>query len=136
MIFTESFYFFVLLFLKALKLIFYLGCYKEYESNLQMPWSEWILFFGYLLASVSSFQKSWYDTRFSLILCIAFKEDISGEYLNKKYSMASKVKVTRKGRLRIRSKSKRVPTAYDLVYLEKSPDYCKRNITIGSTGNI
>ena len=57
-----------------------------------------------------------------------------GDYLQKKYKTAAKVKVTRKGRLRVRRGSTRVPTANDLVYFERSPDYCTRNDSIGSTG--
>ncbi len=57
-----------------------------------------------------------------------------GDLIVKKYKGASRVKVARNGRLRIRRRTDKVPTANDLIYLERSPDYCHRNDTIGTTG--
>ena len=44
------------------------------------------------------------------------------------------VKVTRRGRLRVRNGRDTIPTANDLVYLSQSPDYCQANATIGTLG--
>jgi len=57
-----------------------------------------------------------------------------GDYLQEKYNVATKVKSTRSGRLRIHKKSVRIPTANDLVFMKNSPDYCHSNHTIGSLG--
>ena len=57
-----------------------------------------------------------------------------GDALEKKYDDATRVKTTRSGRLRVRRKVAIVPTANDLVFLERSPNYCHANDTIGSLG--
>ena len=54
--------------------------------------------------------------------------------LKDKYDGASKVRVTRRGKLRVRNRSYRQPTADDLVYIRESPDYCRKNTTLGSSG--
>ncbi|KAF0298754.1 Protein Wnt-5b [Amphibalanus amphitrite] len=62
----------------------------------------------------------------------AFRE--VGDMLKDKYDGATKVRVTRRSKLRVRNKSYRQPTADDLVYIRESPDYCRRNATLGSSG--
>ena len=57
-----------------------------------------------------------------------------GDHLQEKYGRSTRVKTTRQGRLRVRRKAKNVPTANDLVFLERSPNYCHANDTIGSLG--
>ena len=57
-----------------------------------------------------------------------------GDHLEEKYGRSTRVKTTRAGRLRVRRKAKNVPTANDLVFLERSPNYCHANDTIGSLG--
>ena len=57
-----------------------------------------------------------------------------GDHLEEKYGRSTRVKTTRSGRLRVRRKAKNVPTANDLVFLERSPNYCHANDTIGSLG--
>ena len=54
--------------------------------------------------------------------------------LEKKYDAATRVKTTRSGRLRVKRKVNNVPTANDLVFLNRSPNYCHANDTIGSLG--
>merc|ERR550525_323361 len=57
-----------------------------------------------------------------------------GDYLREKYDTSTMVKVTRRGRLRVRNGRDTIPTANDLVYLSQSPDYCQANATIGTLG--
>ncbi len=62
-----------------------------------------------------------------------------GDYLKDKYKASTKVRVTKRGRLRVRVKAKAakerpIPTANDLVFLKRSPDYCHANETIGTLG--
>lgn len=57
-----------------------------------------------------------------------------GLLLKGKYSNATKVKVTRRGRLQITNRNHVLPTAEDLVFLADSPDYCTRNKSTGSLG--
>merc|ERR1719433_2133450 len=57
-----------------------------------------------------------------------------GDHLEKRYDDATRVKTTRQGRLRVRRKVNNVPTANDLVFLHRSPNYCHANDTIGSLG--
>jgi len=57
-----------------------------------------------------------------------------GDYLREKYDTSTMVKVTRRGRLRVRNGRDTIPTANDLVYLGQSPDYCQANATIGTLG--
>ncbi|KAL1513967.1 hypothetical protein ABEB36_003301 [Hypothenemus hampei] len=57
-----------------------------------------------------------------------------GDYLRDKYDGATEVRVNRRGRLQLKDPQIQIPTAYDLVYLEDSPDYCVRNDVTGSLG--
>merc|ERR1712083_143204 len=59
-----------------------------------------------------------------------------GDHLQDKYGDATRVKTTRSGRLRVRRKASNIPipTANDLVFLHRSPNYCHHNDTIGSLG--
>lgn len=57
-----------------------------------------------------------------------------GDALQDKYGDATRVKTTRSGRLRVRRKANIIPTANDLVFLDRSPNYCHHNDTIGSLG--
>ena len=57
-----------------------------------------------------------------------------GDHLQDKYGDATRVKTTRSGRLRVRRKASNIPTANDLVFLHRSPNYCHVNDTIGSLG--
>ena len=55
-----------------------------------------------------------------------------GDLLKEKYDEATEVRINRRGKLQVKSRSKRqspsyagkVPTADDLVFVETSPDYC------------
>ncbi|XP_037093088.1 protein Wnt-5b-like [Pollicipes pollicipes] len=62
----------------------------------------------------------------------AFRE--VGDLLKDKYDGATEVQVTRRGRLRVRYRGYKRPTANDLVYIQESPDYCRKNTTVGSSG--
>ena len=44
------------------------------------------------------------------------------------------MKTTKKGRLKVKRRNTNIPTANDLVFLQKSPNYCHQNGTIGSMG--
>ncbi|XP_066262326.1 protein Wnt-5b-like [Euwallacea similis] len=72
----------------------------------------------------------------SLITCwqqlASFRE--IGDYLRDKYDGATEVRVNRRGRLQLKDPQITIPTAYDLVYLEDSPDYCVRNDVKGTLG--
>ena len=57
-----------------------------------------------------------------------------GDHLEEKYGMATRVKTTRKGRLKVKRRNVVIPTANDLVFLERSPSYCHLNETIGTLG--
>lgn len=57
-----------------------------------------------------------------------------GDFLQEKYGIATKVKPTKKGRLKLHKPDQKVPTANDLVFIKSSPDYCHHNHTIGSLG--
>ena len=59
-----------------------------------------------------------------------------GDHLQDKYGLATRVKTTRSGRLRVRRKASNIPTANDLVFLHRSPNYCHVNGTIGSLGEF
>ena len=56
--------------------------------------------------------------------------------MREKYDTSTMVKVTRRGRLRVRNGRDTIPTANDLVYLSQSPDYCQANATIGTLGKL
>ncbi|CAH1365022.1 protein Wnt-5b-like [Tenebrio molitor] len=72
----------------------------------------------------------------SLITCwqqlATFRE--IGNFLRDKYDGATEVRVNRRGRLQLRDTRFRLPTAYDLVYMEDSPNYCVRDERLGSLG--
>ncbi|XP_041971621.1 protein Wnt-5b-like [Aricia agestis] len=73
----------------------------------------------------------------SLITCwqqVATIREI-GDYLKDKYEVATEVRVSRRGKLRLPS-PRALPTAQDLVYLEPSPDYCAPDATLGSPGTV
>lgn len=57
-----------------------------------------------------------------------------GDFLQERYGAATKVKPTKKGRLKLHKPDQKVPTANDLVFIKSSPDYCHHNTTIGSLG--
>lgn len=59
---------------------------------------------------------------------------VVGDFLQKRYKAATRVKITRRGRLRVKSTRADIPTATDLVYLEPSPDYCIKNDSLGTFG--
>ncbi|CAH2242234.1 jg25167 [Pararge aegeria aegeria] len=59
-----------------------------------------------------------------------------GDYLREKYEGATEVKVSRRGKLRLSNPNYSLPTAQDLVYLEESPNYCIRNISLGAPGTM
>ena len=74
-----------------------------------------------------------------MILNGKFKNDINqhfllGDHLEEKYGAATRVKTTRRGRLKVKRKDAKIPTANELVFLKRSPDYCHQNGTIGSLG--
>lgn len=57
-----------------------------------------------------------------------------GDIVKDKYDGATEVKINRRGRLQVKYSQFNIPTANDLVYLNDSPDYCKKNRTLGSSG--
>eukprot|EP00096_Caligus_rogercresseyi_P009288 TRINITY_DN3127_c0_g1_i1.p1 TRINITY_DN3127_c0_g1~~TRINITY_DN3127_c0_g1_i1.p1 ORF type:complete len:372 (-),score=61.81 TRINITY_DN3127_c0_g1_i1:317-1432(-) len=57
-----------------------------------------------------------------------------GDYLQEKYKLATKVRSTRHGRLKVRKRSGPVPTANELIFIDQSPNYCHPNSTTGSLG--
>ncbi|XP_040566218.1 protein Wnt-5b [Lepeophtheirus salmonis] len=57
-----------------------------------------------------------------------------GDYLQDKYKIATKVRSTRQGRLKVRKRSGIIPTANDLIFIDQSPNYCHPNSTTGSLG--
>lgn len=59
-----------------------------------------------------------------------------GDQLKDKYDGATEVKINRRGKLQVKHPHFNVPTGEDLVYLLESPDYCKRNTTVGSLGKV
>lgn len=59
---------------------------------------------------------------------------VAGDYLRDKYDGATEVRANRRGKLQIRDRRFSLPTANDLVYIEESPNYCLRNISLGSLG--
>jgi len=58
----------------------------------------------------------------------------TGDYLKGRYDKATQVKLSRKRRLKVKKRSARVPTVYDLVYLDPSPNYCVKNESVGVHG--
>jgi len=62
----------------------------------------------------------------------AFRE--VGDILKDKYDGATEVRVARRGKLRARYRRYKRPTTDDLVYIQESPDYCRKNTTLGSSG--
>lgn len=59
-----------------------------------------------------------------------------GDHLQDRYDGATFVKPTKRGRLKVKKDSENIPTANDLVFLKKSPDYCHANPSIGSLGRL
>jgi hypothetical protein len=59
---------------------------------------------------------------------------VAGDYIKDKYDGATEVRVNRRGRLQIRDPRFNKPTANDLVYIDDSPNYCVRNLSVGSLG--
>jgi hypothetical protein len=58
----------------------------------------------------------------------------TGDYIKEKYDSATEVRVSRRGRLQLRDPRFTLPTASDLVYLDDSPNYCIRDMSVGSLG--
>ncbi|XP_052123987.1 protein Wnt-5b-like [Frankliniella occidentalis] len=58
----------------------------------------------------------------------------TGDYIKEKYDSATEVRVSRRGRLQLRDPRYTLPTASDLVYLDDSPNYCVRDMSVGSLG--
>ena len=59
---------------------------------------------------------------------------VLGDLLKEKYDGATEVTINRRGKLQVRYAQYNVPTAEDIIYMEDSPNYCNRNITVGSVG--
>ena len=59
---------------------------------------------------------------------------VAGDYIKDKYDGATEVRVNRRGRLQIKDPRFNKPTANDLVYIDDSPNYCIRNVSVGSLG--
>ncbi|GAB6029241.1 Protein Wnt-5b [Chamberlinius hualienensis] len=72
----------------------------------------------------------------SLITCwqqlVSFRE--VGDVLKDKYDGATEVRINKRGKLQLANPRFNVPTAEDLVYMDESPDYCTRNLSVGSIG--
>lgn len=51
----------------------------------------------------------------------------TGDYLREQYEQSTQVKMNKRGRLQVKDARYKVPTAYDLVYLDESPDWCRAN---------
>ena len=56
--------------------------------------------------------------------------------MKEKYDGATEVRINRRGKLQVKHPQFNVPTAEDLVYVATSPDYCKKNNTVGSLGKF
>jgi hypothetical protein len=61
---------------------------------------------------------------------------VAGDYLKDKYDGATEVRVNKRGRLQIKDSRYNMPTANDLVYLSESPNYCVKNLVLGSMGKF
>ena len=60
-----------------------------------------------------------------------------GEYLKRKYNGATHVMIDQGGSgIVVANHHFKKPTRKDLVYLESSPDYCLRDLSIGKTDFI
>lgn len=59
---------------------------------------------------------------------------VAGDYIKDKYDGATEVRINKRGRLQIRDPRFSKPTANDLVYIDESPNYCVRNMSVGSLG--
>ncbi|KAL3853112.1 hypothetical protein ACJMK2_016689 [Sinanodonta woodiana] len=58
-----------------------------------------------------------------------------GNYLKTKYNGATQVTMSQEGEgLTVANKNHKKPTRSDLVYFDESPDYCYKNVEIGSLG--
>lgn len=78
--------------------------------------------------ATSMSHDNWLDCCRSYILYVA------GDYIKDKYDGATEVRINRRGRLQIRDPRFNKPTANDLVYIDDSPNYCVRNLSVGSLG--
>lgn len=58
-----------------------------------------------------------------------------GDDVKSKYDGAIEVRLNRRGKLRVKNRRYKKHTQDDLVYIRRSPDYCKKNPKIGSHGN-
>ncbi|CAL8126480.1 unnamed protein product [Orchesella dallaii] len=58
-----------------------------------------------------------------------------GDHLKDRYVSATQVKLNKRGRLQVRRSGVRVPSVFDLVFMEQSPNYCVQNETLGIFGN-
>lgn len=66
--------------------------------------------------------------------CSLYIPCVAGDYIKDKYDGATEVRINRRGRLQIRDPRFNKPTANDLVYIDDSPNYCVRNLSVGSLG--
>ncbi|ODN04037.1 Protein Wnt-5b, partial [Orchesella cincta] len=57
-----------------------------------------------------------------------------GDHLKDQYVSATQVKLNKRGRLQVRRSGVRVPSVFDLVFTEQSPNYCVQNETLGIFG--
>ncbi|XP_015794709.1 protein Wnt-5b [Tetranychus urticae] len=75
----------------------------------------------------------------SLITCwqqlSSFRE--VGDYLKDKYEKSTEVKINKRGKLQVRNKRQKLPTAEDLVHVDSSPDFCMdKGGTFGTQGRV
>ena len=54
--------------------------------------------------------------------------------MKEKYDEATEVVVNKRGKLQVRYPQYRVPTAEDVVFMTDSPNYCNKNLKMGSVG--
>ncbi|XP_033250393.1 protein Wnt-5-like isoform X1 [Drosophila miranda] len=77
----------------------------------------------------------------SLITCWQQLSSIReiGDYLREKYEEATKVKLNKRGRLQVKNSQFKVPKAHDLIYIDESADWCRRNYVLhwpGTHGRV
>ncbi|XP_074592997.1 protein Wnt-5b-like [Brevipalpus obovatus] len=72
----------------------------------------------------------------SLITCwqqlSTFRE--IGDYLKGKYEKSTEVKINKRGKLQVRNRRQKMPTAEDLVHVDSSPDFCGNSSKKGKFG--